>query len=269
MRRPTNDLVDAVGTSERTQSVTEIKIMENVESKSSSEKGGLRTVVIKKEDIDGRISSWKIPSSEELQTQGHKSKEEGSPLADKIATATPSTELPASITLDRRRRTVGVQSGEDESGEKNSHPSGTKPSIASLAARNQPFTKKTPDNKPTKDKALNEEEEAIPQPNENHLPEDSTNPQDTHPPPSKPTTTTTRHHPTIPPDEPKPTAAANREAAMARARERKRELRLSAALHDRTKPDVTSARSTAGLQDDEAVQGRGDRVAVRRRSMML
>lgn len=76
--------------------------------------------------------------------------------------------------------------------------------------------------------------------------------------------------PKLPTDEAKVDARAT---SMAKARERKRELRLSAMMDGRAGAELSSARSLARLRGDDGARdeagGKVERAATRRRSMML
>lgn len=266
MRRPTNDLVDAV---ERAQNVITIRDVENAEPEPKQEKGGLRTVVIKKEDTANNISSWKIPSSVEDQTQTHNlNREESSPLMNR--TSAPSADLPASIIADRRRRSAGISNSDNETyGQK--HP------LSNSASTNNLITAE--DQNPTKPdssgKAANQEANTgdIHPPTTISPPSPPTKPD---PKKDRPIAKPTRRHTNLPSDEPLAKASGaggTAIVAMARARERKREQRLSAMIDGRTGGELGGAKSLAGLRGgDEGMTGRAERAeraATRRRSMVL
>ena len=263
MRRPTKDLVDAVSTSQRLHNVITIKDEDNAEPESAPEKNGLRTVVIKKEDMSNSINPWKIACSTENNTHHPRfNNEERSPLINK--TAASSAQLPTSIIADRRRRTVGTQRGEDESDQKNNQSSNTGSTIASVIEGNQ-ISKNH-----NEDRLAHDDANAEAAPTKESLPpEDSTKSEGK---PEHAATKPIRAQPNMPPEEAK---VDGRQAAMAKARERKRELRLSAMVDERTGEELSSARSMARLRGEgpgaaqDVATGRMERAATRRRSMML
>lgn len=82
MRRPTKGLADAVGTDEIPPHVIVISDVEIPhENETPLEKGGLRTVVIKKEKMEDPTNPWQIPSLTEDQSPIEQSRIGGSSLA--------------------------------------------------------------------------------------------------------------------------------------------------------------------------------------------
>ena len=121
MRRPTKQLVDAVGADERVQRATSAKPEtgganeEDVAVRGNgSEKGRTRTVYIKKEDSTTDRSSWKslasIQDDEKRREERIKSKicraESTSPLGGKSSHVTATADLPMSVNAERRRSTA-------------------------------------------------------------------------------------------------------------------------------------------------------------------
>ena len=151
MRRPTKELVDAVGADERVQRATSTKPegamveAENVILQgSSTEKGNMWPLIIKKEDGTSDSAAWKsLPPAQTRETEREKETrmqrhgaEPTSPLRGKIGNAAITTDLPASVITERRRRNTTLQSdsGEAETHVNNHISSGAGTTIAALMA---------------------------------------------------------------------------------------------------------------------------------------
>ena len=140
MRRPTKELVDAVGAEEKMhQSVVFVK---SEESLPGLDKSTLRTVVIKKEDGLDSTACWKDFPLRANETQQQRLRDEAvSPLGNKVAAA--AMTLPVSVITDRRRRGSALHRVDDVGPvEKHTTGSGSGPSdiIKALAAgRNRPL----------------------------------------------------------------------------------------------------------------------------------
>lgn len=148
MRRPTKDLVDAVGADERVQRAASAK-PEGSKSESEDANGiepnkVIRTVVIKKEDARSDSASWKSLASIETSENQHQQAraEAASPLGNK-----PPANLPASVITERRRRTSALHRSDDLPHHEEKPPtSGSGTAIAALLAagankksKNQPL----------------------------------------------------------------------------------------------------------------------------------
>lgn len=114
MRRPTKDLVDAVGAHERVPHAASTK-PDGSRSESEDVNGVdrnkvIRTVVIKKEDGLSESASWKhLASIEPSKSQHERTRAEPtSPLGNKT-----SADLPASVITERRRRTSALHRSEE------------------------------------------------------------------------------------------------------------------------------------------------------------
>lgn len=113
MRRPTKDLVDAVGADERVSRAASAKPdgskSENEDVNGVDRNKAMRTVVIKKEDVLSESASWKhLASVEPSKSQHeHARAEPTSPLGNKS-----SADLPASVITERRRRTSALHRSE-------------------------------------------------------------------------------------------------------------------------------------------------------------
>ena len=116
MRRPTKDLVDAVGADERGQRAASAK-PDGSKSESEDANGTemnqvIRTVIIKKEDALSESSKWKsLASIETSKSQQERAKAEASsPLGNKTT-----ADLPASVITERKRRTSALHRSEEPS----------------------------------------------------------------------------------------------------------------------------------------------------------
>ena len=114
MRRPTKELVDAVGADERVQRAASTKPegskTEGEDADGVERNKVIRTVFIKKEDVLSESSSWKsLPSIETTKSQQERARAEPlSPLGNKTT-----ADLPASVITERRRRTSALHRSED------------------------------------------------------------------------------------------------------------------------------------------------------------
>lgn len=145
MRRPTKELVDAVGADERVQVVGSRRVEGVVSSEAQAEQEtAKRTIVIKKEPID-MLPNWKFPAmANDAQLQQERERAEPtSPLGNKSSSApavasAQSEKLPPTVLTDRRRRIMTVQRAADDddaSAEPGKPPSsGAGTAIAALVA---------------------------------------------------------------------------------------------------------------------------------------
>ena len=117
MRRPTSELVDAVGAEERLRQANLAR----------AERENTASVAIRHEDTDG-LPVWNKDDSRDNQ---RKREEPTSPLSNK--TSGSAMDLPGNIITERRRRSVALSRGEDTS--ESSKPSGAASAIAALTAR--------------------------------------------------------------------------------------------------------------------------------------
>ena len=110
MRRPTKELVDAVGADERIQRAASVKaenekgVENGVASERATEKEKIRTVVIKKEDETAWPAAWKSLSAVQMADDN-----EQPPLASPLGTKSSSSNassahLPSTIIASRKRR---------------------------------------------------------------------------------------------------------------------------------------------------------------------
>ena len=118
MRRPTSELVDAVGAEERLRQANLAKI----------ERENTASVAIRHEDADA-LPVWNTIDAKDNQRQRG---EPTSPLSNK--TSGSAMDLPGSVITERRRRSVAPPRGEDTSD--SSKPSGAASAIAALTAGN-------------------------------------------------------------------------------------------------------------------------------------
>lgn len=130
MRRPTSDLIDAVTTVERAQSLTTSRSKEFDPSDESAQ-------VVRMESEENPDNVWKIGASDGIYDQ----EQEGIDKPKDAFQKNPATaaELPTGGVADRRRRTVGYKQREDERSEQEKpslHP-GASSAIAALMAGSQ------------------------------------------------------------------------------------------------------------------------------------
>ena len=117
MRRPTAELIDAVGIEERARQA-------KAEGESSN------VVFIKQEDSADALPVWKS----KVPPEGHRPREEPtSPLVNKTALT---SDLPSTIITDRRRRTI-VPTRNGDIADPTKPPSGASSTIAALTVRSQ------------------------------------------------------------------------------------------------------------------------------------
>lgn len=297
MRRPTKELVDAVGADERVQRAASTK-PEGSKSESEDANGidrnkVIRTVFIKKEESLSESSSWKnLASIEPSQSQQERAKAEPlSPLRNKTT-----ADLPASVITDRRRRTSALHRSEDlPQHEEKPATSGSSTAIAALmaagaskksknaltAARDDPEVEKQLD----RQLDIYDFNESTPDGHGTIVPEKEQ--------PVMPTATrSSRRHPSVHGSSrstasvPDAGAGGKEGPTVSRAGGRRREtlgiggsIGLDATLAAATEeavakdgnPDLKAAKSVLGLGAAfvEGGGGRAERAASRRRSMML
>lgn len=130
MRRPTSDLIDAVTTVERAQTLTASGSKEFDPSDESAQ-------VAKKESEEDPNNIWKIGASDGTHDQGKEDIDEPKEAFQMIPATT--VELPTGGITDRRRRTVGYKQREDERSEQEKHSlhPGASSAIATLMAGSQ------------------------------------------------------------------------------------------------------------------------------------
>lgn len=123
MRRPTKELVDAVGAKERARQAHAMD-MDNIESTLAE----IKT----EEERPGTLPPWKTVRMEGSHAQmERKEAETTSPLSKKALAPPPS--LPLSIMTDRKRRTSALTKMDDETGQVKTKASGAASVIAALA----------------------------------------------------------------------------------------------------------------------------------------
>lgn len=285
MRRPTKDLVDAVGACDRPQHIATFTVEErNLGSGSALGKGAPEAMNVKEESDPNASDLWQIPSSTQSQEQRHQQGlvEPTSPLGNKISV--PPGELPTSVITNRRRRTVELHRTEAEGTEQSSHQNhpGAGSAISALAGGSQRPRRREEENK------VREEPEIMKDPSgsspadglEN---EDGKRVQES----AIGTTTTTLRNPrrnsTRPGEEGSTTTVTGEGRGSgggpaARKRERRKDTVAGAGgVRGDGDPELKSVRSVASLSHGggalgvvgEEVTGRAERAAMRRRSMML
>ncbi len=272
MRRPTKGLADAVGGDERPQQVIVIadeEIQGQVDT--SVEKGGLRTVIIKKEDFPDSSDPWQIPSATEIQTTRDRFNIEAcSPLEKRGDDARPADE-----TLDQTRGGQAPMVSQPEH-----KPSGAGSVIAALSA-GRPNSRKRDGNEGMREVAEGLKDvfdlsasypgdgpgegtdEVVPEGGGKTGSDGVNSGIRSH-----------RRHSSIPGEEGK-VGGDGRLAdsgLVAKRRERKRESLINPANEGHPATELRSVRSAVRLQGKGGTEGRvgrAERAASRRRSMML
>lgn len=269
MRRPNKDLADAVKAGEQSKHAIVIPDGETpCEIDTPAEKGGLRTVIIKKESFADPRNPWQIPSSTEDQSHGDRFRIEAiSPLESKVS-ARPVDEL-----VDKIR---GEQMPAEEPPENKA--SGAGSAIAALSAGRAKSRKRGGDEgtreiaearRDIYDLGTSAPADSPGEGTDEMVTAGSKRETDG----VNSTIRPHRRHSSIPREDGKvgdgrPAAAVS----MAKRRERKRESLMASAPEVHTGTELRSARSVARLQAGGGVDGgigRAERAASRRRSMML
>ena len=257
MRRPTKELVDAVGAEERAR----IAQAENDASK---------TIVIKQEEGDADATpTWKTnaPKMDERARP-----EPISPLGNKIGAA----DLPASVITERRRRTI-VPALKDDIVVPEKPTSGAASAIAALAAGTQRSKRREPEEEPSGDAERREQIGKPPEatsiyeftgsspidPSGKHASE-----------PSKEelakTMRSSRRHSSVPAS----SEAGKGSIMISRRGDRRRETLVAKQPRESTEMGGEKKSGTASVLElsaggEQAAAGRGERAASRRRSMMI
>ena len=252
MRRPTKELVDAVGADERPQIIR----VEEVNAAPQSEKSNMRTVVVKKEN-PGEQTDWRdLPLANHVENHHNSTRTEPtSPLSNKSA-ATSTKDLPATVMTDRGRRDSFPFCNEEHH-EQHKPASASGSTIATLVAGTQKTRNR--ETEPAA-KAANVSKDIF------EL--NSSSPADAVASTTTAPTRTSRRCSTIASDpEPKASSAGTR-SSVARRHERRRESVMNGTTgRDKDGAGTTSTQDAGGTAG--AGIGRAERTASRRRSMML
>ncbi|KAL9602228.1 MAG: hypothetical protein Q9219_001952 [cf. Caloplaca sp. 3 TL-2023] len=259
MRRPTKELVDAVGAHEKTKEKKAVKTeaepidLDTLATGEAPSK--VRTVVIKKEITADDGAEWKmLPTKGNENGRDNVSVEAASPPGNKAAAG--KADLPASVATDRRRR-PSVLDRERVAAEGRTQDSGSGAAIAALLTEKS-NTKTREYNvraEQAKETSKPTETSYIGNGAENVLAYGGEN---------KPAVArSSRRHSSISDDRVKD--------ALARRAERRKDVANNETRELRGAADLKPARSAAALavESTDSVQGRGERAASRRRSMML
>ncbi len=252
MRRPTKELVDAVGAEERARIAKE-------------EGNASKPVFIKQEEAADALPTWKtnVPQNEQRTRP-----EPTSPLGNKIG----AKDLPASVITERRRRTFLPALNDDEI-DRVKPTSGAASAIAALTAGTQ-RTKRREEEEPNKDV---EKEEQTREPMERTSIYDFTgsSPVD---PSGKPVSDTgqealakmvrsSRRHSSVPAESGKGSVMISRRG------DRRRETLITKERGESVEkaegPISTNSVLNLGAGSEEVAAGRGERAASRRRSTMI
>lgn len=268
MRRPTKDLVDAVGTDERAQQVS---VKQNEDANLSQEEKTYRTIVVKTEEIVKSVDPWKISSVKEAQYQHPHFRDEAvSPLGN-----TTSTDLSTSIFTERRRHSNSIQHDDENTNNLAKPPSGARSTIAALARSQKPKSHnegtKLPDEPELQDIfELNRSSPTEPGPIARDGNQDPS------------AVVKSRRYSTVPAEEHKKEKRSTSSTMVAK-REKRRETLLNSAVsttstvadanmdaNNKPVSELRSVKSVIKMQGGlDGAAGRAERVASRRRSMML
>ena len=249
MRRPTKELVDAVGAEERAR-------IAKAESDVSM------PVFIKKEDDADPVPAWKMNAP---QNDDRMRPEPTSPLDNKIGAA----ELPASVITERRRRTFMPALNHDAI-DPVKPASGAASAIAALTVGTQRSKKRVEE--PGRDVEI-EEQSREPMERTGIYEFTSSSPSD---PSGKPisdtgqeaqakTVRSSRRHSSVPAS----TEPGKGSLMISRRGDRRRETVIARESGEGGERGTKGAVNLGGTNDDAAVVGRGERAASRRRSMMI
>ena len=259
MRRPTKELVDAVGAEERLRQANLTRT--GTEAADS--------VISKQEDIGDAMPPWKTNDPKE----GHRIREEPtSPLSNK--TGGSAIDLPGTVVTDRRRRSVAPARNDDI--DEPSKPSSASSAIIALTGGSHKLRRREEDessasttedrtNEPTERPSIYDFSSSSP-PDHGGNASDNEGKGSS----SKPTRSSRRHS-----SVPASTAQASGSLSISRRRESRRESLLSgrrdegAGKSDDSQLARTMSVLTLGTACEQASLGRGERAASRRRSMML
>ncbi|CAF9910231.1 MAG: hypothetical protein ALECFALPRED_006429 [Alectoria fallacina] len=254
MRRPTKELVDAVGAEERARIA-------------KAEDDASNSVFIKQEEDADAIPHWKIYAPK---TDERARPEPTSPLSNKVGAA----DLPASITTERRRRTV-VPALDDNAIDPVKPTSGAASAIAALTAGAQRSKRREEE-----DPSGSEKREQTREPTERTSIYDFTgsppvdpigkNASDTDQETVAKTVRSSRRHSSVPASAVPGTGSI----MISRRGDRRRETlvaRESGETAEKAEGQISRTKSVLepGAGSEEAAVGRGERAASRRKSMMI
>lgn len=259
MRRPTKELVDAVGAEERLQQRRAVKNeLESEETEptiTGEAPSKVRTVVVKKEPSGEGALDWKsLPAKESEKNRDRERANAPSPLSNKAPTA--KVDLPASVVTERRRR-PSVLERERSTEDGKPQVSGSGSAIAALnnvrARSRENYVRPGELETISRPIGTDEKQESSPPEAETTV----AKAKETKPAIAR----SSRRHSSVSDDRIKD--------AIARRAERRKE----ATSDGKTGgvPDLKNMSSAAALavESAEGAQGRGERAANRRRSMML
>ena len=268
MRRPTKELVDAVGADGRMKERKPIKSEDDAPDAEPIVTGEapskLRTVVIKKEPPAEDGLDWKVlPLKARESDQDNIRTEAPSPLGKKSAAV--KADLPSSVVTERRRR-PSILGREKLNGEGKIHESGSSSAIAALMTENPKSRPREYDVRADQSKEISRPAETpgiydVQGNSRTEVEHTNARARET----KAAAARTSRRHSSISDDRIK-------DAMAGRAEKRKDivgEIRTSSKVSGPL--DLKNVRSAATLavEAGEGLQGRGERAASRRRSMML
>ena len=251
MRRPTKELVDAVGAEERARIAR-------------AEYDASKPIVIKQEEDDAdAMPTWKTNAPK---MDDRVRPEPISPLGNKIGTA----DLPASVITDRRRRTI-VPALKDDIVVPEKPTSGAASAIAALAAGTQ-RSKRREQEEPNGDVEGREQMGKPPEATSIYEFTGSSPIDPSGKPASEPskeelakTMRSSRRHSSVPAS----SEAGKGSIVISRRGDRRRETLVSKEPRESTEMGGEQKSGTASVLDEQAAASRGERAASRRRSMMI
>lgn len=252
MRRPTKELVDAVGADERPQIIK----VEEVKAAPGTEKSQMRTIVIKKENSE-EPSDWRdLPIADGRDTHHSSARAEpASPLGNKALVAS-TKDLPVTGITEHRGRD-SLTSRNDLQDEQGKTVSASKTTIAALVAGTQKARSR---DKESTEKNARESKDIF------EL--NSSSPTDVIAVTTTAPARTSRRHSSISTNLDVRVAAASVNISVDRRRERKKESVVNATSgKDQSETGIKSIKGADSLK--EGGMGRAERAASRRRSMML
>lgn len=252
MRRPTKELVDAVGADERPQIV---KVNE-VKAGPGIEKSQMRTVVIKKETSEEPADWRNLPIADSRDTHHSSARAEPtSPLGNKVSVLS-TKDLPATVITERRGRDslAPRKDVQDEQGKPVSASGSTIAALVAGAKKARSRDMKSTDRDARESKDIFEL--------------NSSSPVDLVAVTTTVPARTSRRHSSISTNLDLKAGAASTNVSVDRRRERRKESVVNATSRkDESEAGIKGMKSVDGLA--EGGMGRGERAASRRRSMML
>ena len=244
MRRPTKELVDAVGSDDRPQIVK----VQDIKAAPETEKNEIHAVTVKKEPFDEPADWRELPTANNRDNNQPSTEVQATSPHFKKNMAASTKLLPAAVITDRRGRDLSVSNG-DQHREEGRPVSSSGPTIAALVAQAQRAKSHDTNHTHTEVRSSKDIFEL-----------DGSSP-------TAPTRTSRRHSSISVNGIPK-IASAGAQSSANRSRERRRESIIGApSCRSEDDAQVRSMKSNDQLKD--VGMGRAERAASRRKSMML